>query len=68
MTMAVVGVIIGEFISSQAGLGHYILRAGSRLDTPDVFAGLGALSVLGLALYAAVALAELGVRHVYGRR
>lgn len=68
MTMAVVGVIIGEFISSQAGLGHYILRAGSRLDTADVFAALGALSVLGLALYGAVALAELSVRRVYGRR
>jgi NitT/TauT family transport system permease protein len=68
MTMAVVGVIIGEFISSQAGLGHYILNAGSRLDTADVFAALGALSVLGVALYGAVALAELGVRRVYGRR
>jgi NitT/TauT family transport system permease protein len=67
MTMAVVGVIIGEFISSQAGLGHYILNAGSRLDTADVFAALGALSVLGVALYGAVALAELGVRRVYGR-
>jgi NitT/TauT family transport system permease protein len=68
MTMAVVGVIIGEFISSQAGLGHYILNAGSRLDTADVFAALCALSVLGVALYGAVALAELGVRRVYGRR
>jgi NitT/TauT family transport system permease protein len=67
MTMAVVGVIIGEFISSQAGLGHYILNAGSRLDTADVFAALGALSVLGVVLYGVVALAELGVRRVYGR-
>jgi NitT/TauT family transport system permease protein len=67
MTMAVIGVIIGEFISSQAGLGHYILNAGSRLDTPDVFAALGVLSGLGVALYGAVALAEFGVRRVYGR-
>jgi NitT/TauT family transport system permease protein len=67
MTMAVVGVIIGEFISSQAGLGHYILNAGSRLNTADVFAALGVLSGLGLVLYGAVALAEFGVRRVYGR-
>lgn len=67
MTMAVVGVVIGEFISSQAGLGHYILNAGSRLNTADVFAALGVLSVLGVALYGAVALAEFGVRRVYGR-
>jgi NitT/TauT family transport system permease protein len=67
ITMAVVGVIIGEFISSQAGLGHYILNAGSRLETADVFAALGTLSVLGVVLYGAVALAEFGVRRVYGR-
>ncbi|HVH75990.1 MAG TPA: ABC transporter permease [Stellaceae bacterium] len=67
MTMAVIGVIIGEFISSQAGLGFYILNAGSRLDTPDVFAALVVLCALGVALYGAVALAERGVRRVYGR-
>ena len=67
MTMAVVGVIIGELISAQAGLGHYILNAGSRLNTADVFAALGVLSGLGVALYGAVALAEFGVRRVYGR-
>jgi NitT/TauT family transport system permease protein len=67
MTMAVVGVIIGEFISSQAGLGHYILNAGSRLNTADVFAALGVLCALGVGLYGAVALAELGIRRVYGR-
>ena len=67
MTMAVVGVVIGEFISSQAGLGHYILNAGSRLNTADVFAALGVLCALGVGLYGAVALAELGIRRVYGR-
>jgi len=67
MTMAVIGVIIGEFISSQAGLGHYILNAGSRLDTADVFAALGVLCALGVGLYGAVALAEFGIRRVYGR-
>jgi NitT/TauT family transport system permease protein len=67
MTMAVVGVIIGEFISSQAGLGHYILNAGSRLNTADVFAALSVLCALGVGLYGAVALAELGIRRVYGR-
>jgi NitT/TauT family transport system permease protein len=67
MTMAVTGVIIGEFISSQAGLGFYILNAGSRLDTADVFAALVVLCALGVALYGAVAFAERGVRRVYGR-
>ena len=56
MTMAVIGVVIGEFISSQAGLGFYILNAGSRLNTAEVFAALGILCALGVALYGLVAL------------
>ena len=67
MTMAVIGVIIGEFISSRAGLGFYILNAGSRMETAGVFAALVMLCGLGVALYGAVALAERVVRRVYGR-
>jgi NitT/TauT family transport system permease protein len=68
ITMAVIGVIIGEFIASQSGLGCYILNAGSRLNTADVFAALVVLCAVGVALYGLVALAERGVRRVYGRR
>jgi NitT/TauT family transport system permease protein len=67
MTMAVIGVVIGEFISSQAGLGFYILNAGSRLNTAEVFAALVVLCALGVALYGLVALGERAVRRVYGR-
>ena len=67
MTMAVIGVVIGEFISSQAGLGFCILNAGSRLNTAEVFAALVVLCALGVALYGLVALAECAVRRVYGR-
>jgi NitT/TauT family transport system permease protein len=58
MTMAVIGVIIGEFISAQAGLGFYILYASSRLETVLIFAVLLVLCVIGIALFGAVALAE----------
>jgi NitT/TauT family transport system permease protein len=67
ITMAVIGVVIGEFISSHAGLGFYILNAGSRLNTAEVFAALVVLCALGVALYGLVALAERAVRRVYGR-
>jgi NitT/TauT family transport system permease protein len=67
MTMAVIGVVIGEFISSHAGLGFYILNAGSRLNTAEVFAALVVLCALGVALYGLVALGERAVRRVYGR-
>ena len=67
-TMAVIGVIIGEFISAKAGLGYYILYASSRMDTPAIFAALFVLCMIGMALFGAVALAERQVRNHFGRR
>jgi NitT/TauT family transport system permease protein len=68
MTMAIIGVIIGEFISAKAGLGFYILYASSRMETALIFAALFVLCVIGVALFGAVALAEVLVRRSYGRR
>jgi NitT/TauT family transport system permease protein len=68
MTMAVIGVIIGEFISAKAGLGFYILYAGSRMDTAAIFAALFVLCMIGITLFGAVAFAERLVRNLYGRR
>lgn len=68
MTMAIIGVIIGEFISAKAGLGFYILYAGGRMETSLIFAALFVLCVIGIALFGAVALAEELVRRSYGRR
>ena len=68
ITMAVIGVIIGEFISAKAGLGYYILYASSRMDTAAIFAALFVLCMIGVALFGAVALAERQVRKRFGRR
>ena len=68
MTMAIIGVIIGEFISAKAGLGFYILYASSRMETAAIFAALFVLCAIGVALFGAVALAEMLVRRAYGRR
>ena len=68
ITMAVIGVIIAEFISAQAGLGFYILYASSRMETAVIFAALFVLCVIGVALFGAVALAEEMVQRSYGRR
>jgi NitT/TauT family transport system permease protein len=68
MTMAVIGVIIGEFISAKAGLGYFILYSSSRMETGLIFAALFILCLIGIALFGAVALAEKFVRRSYGRR
>jgi NitT/TauT family transport system permease protein len=57
-TLSVVGVVVGEFISADAGLGYYILSAAAHAETAKMFAGVAALCVLGVGLYLAVLLAE----------
>jgi NitT/TauT family transport system permease protein len=54
MSLSLVGAIVGEFVSAQAGLGYVILTAQGQFDTPRVFAALAILSVLGVALIGAV--------------
>jgi NitT/TauT family transport system permease protein len=66
MTLAIIGVIVGEFITSQRGLGYIILFAGSRLETAIVMAALLVLCVVGLVLYGLVALAEQIIMKRFG--
>ncbi|MEA2944000.1 MAG: NitT/TauT family transport system permease protein [Bradyrhizobium sp.] len=58
MSLALVGAIVGEFVSSQRGLGYVILSAQGMFDTTRVFAAIVILAVVGVALIEAVALAE----------
>lgn len=65
VTLAIIGVIIGEFITAQAGLGYLIIFATARADTEVSMAAIVVLCVCGLLLYALVALAELAARRLY---
>lgn len=58
MTLAVIGAVIGEFVGSSEGLGFLLLSATSQINTALAFAALFALSVLGMAAYGLVVLAE----------
>lgn len=46
-----VGAVVGEFISSQRGLGHLIFTASSLYDLNTVWVGLFTLMVVGFVLY-----------------
>jgi NitT/TauT family transport system permease protein len=46
-----VGAVVGEFISSQEGLGHLIYNASSLYDLNTVWVGLFVLMLLGFILY-----------------
>lgn len=59
--LALIGAIIGEFISSDSGLGHAILIAGSLYDVPTVLANLIVVGLLSLALLSGVARLERAI-------
>ena len=50
VTMAMIGVIVGEFITAQAGLGYIIMFASSAGETATVLAAIVLLCGIGLAL------------------
>jgi len=58
MTLALIGAVVGEFVGSERGLGHLLLSSSARLNSLLSFSALVALTILGLLLYAAVAVAE----------
>lgn len=55
---ALIGAVIGEFISSNRGVGYLINAASSRYATAEVFAGIGSLLLLVLCMNAALSLLE----------
>src|ERR1700756_4803479 len=66
VTMAMIGVIVGEFITAQAGLGYIIMFASSAGETATVLAAIVLLCGIGLVLFGIVALGELAMRRWYG--
>jgi NitT/TauT family transport system permease protein len=58
MSLSLVGAIVGEFVSSQHGLGYVILSAQGMFDTTRVFAAITILAVMGVVLMEAIQIAE----------
>jgi NitT/TauT family transport system permease protein len=58
VTLAVIGAVVGEFVSANRGLGFLVNLARGLLDTPMLFVALFTLVAIALALYSAVTLLE----------
>lgn len=56
--LALIGAVIGEFISSSAGLGHAILIAGNLYDVSTVLANLLVVGTMSLLLLGAISRVE----------
>lgn len=66
MTMALIGTIVGEFVTGQQGLGYIIMFGAANADSALTFAALALLCCVGLAVYGAVLLAEIVAQRWYG--
>lgn len=57
-TLALIGVVVAEFLGTNAGLGYRIVNSTANANTLSLFVCLILLVVIGLVLYGAVALLE----------
>jgi ABC-type nitrate/sulfonate/bicarbonate transport system permease component len=57
-TVSVIGAVFGEWAGAEEGLGRLVLLGNNQLQTPRVYAGIVLLTLMAVALFALVALAE----------
>ena len=57
-TVSVIGAVFGEWAGADEGLGRLVLLGNNQLQTPRVYAGIVLLTLMAVALFALVALAE----------
>lgn len=62
-TLAVIGVVVGELVGGNMGLGYLLVFFEGQGNTAGVFVVIGALTVIGIIAYYAVVLAERRVLH-----
>ncbi len=58
VTLAVIGAVVGEFVSANAGLGYLVTVARNQYDTPLVLAAVLTMTTIARALYGLVSLVE----------
>jgi NitT/TauT family transport system permease protein len=67
-TLAVVGVVVGELVGGNAGLGFVLSFGEGQADTPMVFVAIIMLTLIGSIAYLAVVLMERWLLHYVPKR
>jgi NitT/TauT family transport system permease protein len=62
-TLAVIGVVVGELVGGNLGLGYLLTYGEGAADTPMVFVTIILLTFIGIAAYLAVTWLESRVLH-----
>jgi NitT/TauT family transport system permease protein len=66
-TLAVIGVTVGELVGGNTGLGYLITFGEGQANTAMVFNAIVLLTLIGIVLYAVVAMIEAKVLHYIPR-
>lgn len=67
-TLAVIGVVVGELVGGNTGLGYLLTFAQGQANTAAVFVSIVLLTLIGIVVYLAVVLLEGRVLHYLSRR
>jgi NitT/TauT family transport system permease protein len=62
-TLAVIGVVVGELVGGNTGLGYLLVFGEGAANTPMVFVAIMLLTAIGIVAYLAVVLVERRVLH-----
>src|SRR6185503_10502627 len=66
-TLAVIGVVVGELVGGNRGLGYLLVFGEGQGNTAIVFVAIIFLTIIGIAAYGLVVLAERRVLHYLPR-
>ena len=67
-TLAVIGVVVGELVGGNMGLGYLLVFGEGAGNTAMVFVSIILLTVIGIAAYVVVIFVEQRVLHYLPRR
>ncbi|MCD6673956.1 MAG: ABC transporter permease [Burkholderiaceae bacterium] len=67
-TLSVIGVVVGEMVGGNTGLGYLLVFGEGQANTAMVFVTIILLTVIGIVAYWAVAAAERAVLHYLPKR
>ncbi len=65
LTLTIIGVVVGEFVTAQQGIGYLISFAASGLETAIALASIGFLLVVGLILFILLVTVEFTLFRIF---
>ena len=65
VTFGIIGVILGEFVSAERGIGYLIMFAAENFETALLLSSIILLLGIGIALFAALLVLEALVMSIY---